>query len=67
MQSTQRQTNVTGGLVSAIVVVLLFGVFVGLPVFVWVFLLAALFGIWVATSSRSKDELSQANARPWKK
>lgn len=62
---TQKKTNVTGGVFAALIFLLLVGVFVGLPIIVWVFLGAALVGLWVAhfyDRDRSSD-----TARPWQR
>lgn len=59
----QKKANVGGGLFAALIFLLLFGIFVGLPVVVWVILGAAFIGLWVAygyDTTRSVD-----SDRPW--
>ena len=62
---TQKKTNVTGGVFAALIFLLLVGVFVGLPVIVWVFLGAALVGLWVA-HFYDRDRSSEST-RPWQR
>jgi predicted membrane metal-binding protein len=61
----QKQVNVGGGLFAALIFLLLVGVFVGLPVIVWVFLGAALVGLWVA-HFYDRDRSSET-VRPWQR
>lgn len=59
---TQKKTNVTAGVIAALVFLILVGIFVGLPVIMWLFLGAAVVGVWVSkvySTERSTD------SRPW--
>lgn len=61
------KANVTGGLFAALIVVSVVGFFVGLPVIVWVFLIAAFIGLWYATAGRrGKDWGTDRQDRPWR-
>lgn len=69
MENTPR-LNLTGGVFAALVFLFIFGFFVGLPIIVWVFLVAALIGLWVATSKAREVERQHRepeDARPWRK
>ena len=59
----QKQVNVGGGLFAALIFLVLFGIFVGLPVIVWVALGAAFIGLWVAY--RYDTTRSAPSDRPW--
>lgn len=51
------------------IVVFVFGFFVGLPVIVWVLLAAAFVGLWVATAGKraAEREAEQPRSeRPWR-
>lgn len=68
MQTTQKKTNVAGGLFAMLIVLFLFGFFVGLPLVGWGLLLAAFVGLWVATAHQRSVEREQEpvlSNRPW--
>lgn len=69
MARPSNGVNATGGLFAALIVVLIFGFFIGLPIIVWVFLIAAIIGLWVATAgkraAKRAAEPSQPD-RPWR-
>lgn len=69
MQTQKVQTNVAGGLFAMLIVLFLFGVFVGLPLVGWGLLFAAFVGLWVATASQRDAERETRpvlSDRPWK-
>lgn len=69
MQQPPRKPNVAGGLFAALIVVFIFGFFVGLPVIGWLFLVAAFIGLWVATAGqRAKERAAEQpqSDRPWR-
>lgn len=69
MAQQPRQINTAGGIFAALIVVFIFGFFVGLPVIVWVLLVAAFVGLWVATAgqrAREKDAEQPRPDRPWR-
>jgi hypothetical protein len=69
MQTTHRP-NTVGGIFAFLIFLFLFGLFIGLPVFVWVILVGAFIGLWVATGDQRKAEkenLPPQNDRPWRK
>ena len=65
---TQTKTNYAGGLFAMLIVLFLFGVFVGLPLVGWGLLFAAFVGLWVATAHQRAVESEQRpvlSDRPW--
>ena len=69
MQQPPQKVNVTGGIFAALIVVFIFGFFVGLPIIVWVLLVAAFVGLWVATAGPRAQERSTRQPqsdRPWR-
>lgn len=69
MPESPRQINMAGGIFAALIVVFIFGFFVGLPVLGWVLLAAAFVGLWVATAGqRAREKASEAPRpdRPWR-
>lgn len=65
-------TDVAKGVFAGLIVLVLFGVFVGLPVVVWFLLIAAIIGLAVATAGRREKEREQERKvpqqrRPWDK
>ena len=69
MVQPPRQINTAGGIFAALIVVFIFGFFVGLPIIVWVLLAAAFVGLWVATAGQRAQERSTQQPqpdRPWR-
>ncbi|MBL1083448.1 hypothetical protein JK359_15940 [Streptomyces actinomycinicus] len=69
MSESPRQINKAGGIFAALIVVFIFGFFVGLPVIVWVLLAAAFVGLWVATAGQRAQERATEEPqsdRPWR-
>ncbi|MER5896918.1 hypothetical protein [Streptomyces sp. NPDC001876] len=64
MDQPPSKVNVTGGIFAALIAVFIFGFFVGLPVFVWVLLVAAFIGLWVATAGQRAKERAAEQPRP---
>lgn len=56
--------DITGGIAAALTFLLLFGIFIGLPVVVWVLLIAAFVGLIVACAGQGTAEIP---LRPWRK
>jgi cell division protein FtsX len=70
METETPRLNKTGGVFAAMIFLFVFGFFVGLPIIVWVFLVAAFIGLWVATSKVREVERQRhepESARPWRK
>lgn len=72
MQTQNVHTNWAGGAFAFLVILFLFGMFVGLPIFGWGLLLAAFAGLWVATSKQRAHEREDGYSeytgdRPWRK
>jgi hypothetical protein len=67
-QQPPRKINATGGIFAALIVIFVYGSFAGLPVIVWVLLVAAFIGLWVATAGqRAKERATdQPPDRPWR-
>jgi predicted lipid-binding transport protein (Tim44 family) len=67
----EHKSDVATGFFAGLIVLLLFGFFLGLPVVVWFLLIAAFVGLWVATADRRKAERTEAKVptqrRPWHK
>ena len=68
----EHKSDVATGFFAGLIVLLLFGFFVGLPVVVWALLIAALVGLFVATSKRREAERQArtqvpTQRRPWHK
>lgn len=64
------KSDVAVGVFAGLIVLLLFGVFVGLPVVVWFLLIAAFVGLFVATADRravEKEHRVSTQRRPWHK
>lgn len=64
------KSDVAVGVFAGLIVLLLVGVFVGLPVFVWALLIAAFVGLFVATADRRAVERAHrvpTQRRPWHK
>lgn len=64
--------DVAKGIFVGLMVVFLFGMFVGLPLVVWFLLIAAFVGTFVATASRREHEQEEERKvphqrRPWDK
>jgi hypothetical protein len=69
MTQPPRQINTAGGIFAALIVVFIFGFFVGLPIIVWVLLIAAFVGLWVATAGQRLKERAAEDRlpdRPWR-
>ena len=69
MATQKVSTNVAGGLFAMLIVFFVFGFFIGLPLFGWLFLVAAFVGLWVATAHQrqvERDEQPVLSNRPWK-
>lgn len=69
MSQPPKGINATGGLFAALIVVLIFGFFIGLPVIVWVLLVAAFVGLWVATAGKRAEKRATEQPRsdrPWR-
>ncbi|MFF3359530.1 hypothetical protein ACFYWN_44815 [Streptomyces sp. NPDC002917] len=69
MDQPPRKINVTGAIFAALIVVFIFGFFVGLPVFAWVLLVAAFIGLWVATAGKRGEDWGTKQPppdRPWR-
>lgn len=60
--TTQKKTNPTAGALAALGFLILAGIFVGLPVIVWLFLVAGVIGVWVA---RFYSTERSTESRPW--
>ena len=66
------KSDVPAGVFAALIVLFLFGMFIGLPLVVWALLVAAFVGLFVATSKRRAEEKTQlkdvpTQRRPWHK
>lgn len=63
-----KKINATGGLFAALIVIFVYGFFAGLPVIVWVLLVAAFIGLWVATAGQRTEEATDQPLpdRPWR-
>jgi hypothetical protein len=64
-----QKINAAGGIFAALIVVFIFGFFVGLPIIGWVLLVAAFVGLWVATVGQRWKERAAENPmpdRPWR-
>lgn len=69
MAQHPRQINTAGGIFAALIVVFVFGFFIGLPIIAWVLLVAAFIGLWVATAGRRAEERATEQPRsdrPWR-
>ena len=69
MPQSPKGVDAASGLFAALIVVFIFGFFVGLPVFAWVLLVAAFVGLWVATAgrrARERDTEKPQSDRPWR-
>jgi type III secretory pathway component EscV len=69
MPQPPRAITAAGGFFAALIVVFVFGFFVGLPVIVWVLLVAAFVGLWVATAGKraaERDTEQPRSERPWR-
>lgn len=69
MPQPPRAINAAGGFFAALIVVFVFGFFVGLPVIVWILLIAAFAGLWVATAGKraaERDTERPRSERPWR-
>jgi hypothetical protein len=64
MAQHPRQINTAGGIFAALIVVFVFGFFVGLPPIGWVLLVAAFVGLWVATARQRAQEKATEQPRP---
>ncbi len=60
--TTQKKTNTTAGLFAALAFLILVGLFVGLPGILWLFIGAAVVGLWVA---RFYSTERPVETRPW--
>jgi predicted lipid-binding transport protein (Tim44 family) len=70
MKTSDRHPNIAGGFFASLIFLFVFGFFIGLPAFVWVLLIAAFIGLWVATTSQRAEEKqneSPLNPRPWRR
>lgn len=72
MQTQSTHTNWAGGAFAFLVILFLFGMFVGLPIVGWGLLFAAFVGLWVATSKQRAHERQESypeyvGDRPWRK
>lgn len=72
MNGTENKNDVAVGLFAGLIVMLLFGFFVGLPILGWFLLIAAFVGLFVATGARRQRESEEARTvptprRPWDK
>lgn len=68
----QNRIDVPTGIFAGLIVMFLFGLFIGLPIIGWFLLIAAFVGLFVATSKRRANEREQAHTvptprRPWDK
>lgn len=66
----QTKTNVSGGVGAALLVLVVIGAFVGLPIIVWPFLVAAIVGWVIATNEAQKEKARKRQVfedRPWQK
>lgn len=66
------KNDVAVGLFAGLIVMFLFGFFVGLPLIGWFLLIAAFVGLFVATGARRSQESEEARTvptprRPWEK
>lgn len=69
MSQPPRAINAAGGFFAALIVIFVFGFFIGLPVIVWVLLAAAFVGLWVATAGKraqERDTEQPRSERPWR-
>lgn len=69
MTQPPRSINATGGFFAALIVIFVFGFFIGLPVIVWILLVAAFVGLWVATAGKRAQEREaepSRSERPWR-
>lgn len=69
MQQPPRRINTAGGLFAALIVLFIFGFFIGLPIVVWALLAAAFVGLWVATAGQRAQEKQTETPppdRPWR-
>jgi uncharacterized BrkB/YihY/UPF0761 family membrane protein len=69
MQQPPQKINATGGIFAALIVVFIFGFFIGLPILVGVLLIAAFVGLWVATAGQRLKERAAEDRlpdRPWR-
>jgi hypothetical protein len=70
IEQRKQQTNKVDGAWAALVVLFVIGCFVGLPLMVWPFWLAAVIGLWVATPERRaakrEEQRSVLSDRPWR-
>lgn len=66
--NTTQHNNVTGGVAAALIFLLIFGLIIGLPLFVWPLLIAAIIGFAVATrgTSTGKTDVTIPD-RPWRR
>ncbi|MDQ0809771.1 putative membrane protein YccC [Streptomyces sp. B3I7] len=64
MSQPPRRINTAGGIFAALIIVFTFGFFIGLPVIVWVLLVAAFVGLWVATAGQRDQERDTEQPRP---
>lgn len=72
MQTQSVKPNWAGGMFAFLIVLFIFGFFVGLPVIGWAVLLAAFVGLWVTTSKQRAHERQESDPvltgdRPWRK
>ncbi|MHB9861999.1 hypothetical protein [Streptomyces sp. YIM S03343] len=69
MQQPQKRINTAGGIFAALIVLFIFGFFVGLPPIGWALLVAAFVGLWVATAGQRMKERAAEDRlpdRPWR-
>lgn len=60
--TTQKKINTTAGLFAALIFLILAGIFVGLPMILWLIIGAAVVGLWVATFYSTERS---TESRPW--
>jgi hypothetical protein len=69
-QEQKQKINKVDGAYAALTVLFIFGLFIGLPLIVWPFWLAAVIGLWIATPERRavkrEEQRSALSDRPWR-
>lgn len=69
MQQPPKKINAAGGVFAGLIVVFVYGFFVGLPAMWWVLLVAAFVGLWFATARQREEERDTDEPppdRPWR-